>query len=317
MPSKPPKKPSQAPMRLSVGAAAPTGRPVGVVARVVEAFKSDVVPEGDLEPGTYDNFPLDRIDLKDLRFATREDAITEANTEDLAGALQEAGQINPIEVQQREDGKFVIVDGFRRTYTLREVMGRRKGKVTVLTKAMSAEDAFDRAVAENGGRLDNSVGDRVRVLRVYLENRELSLRKAAAKMGISLGTADRLKRLLDQPAVLDAVRKHQLGIAKAALLARSVEDGTVKLEDIDAEAKALLTESRAGLEEKRDAHKASKSGTPAPAKRVKVVEWEWAGDTKLKAKIVFDVTKHTYKELQTNLVRMMQDAKKKSQKAKS
>lgn len=141
----------------------------------------------------------------------------EAALNELAASIRQHGIIQPVIVEESQDGSFLIIAGERR-YRAAEKAGLRE--VPVVVRSFSPEKKLEIALIENVQREDLNPVEEAEAYKALMEHSSLSQEEVAEKVGKSRPAVANALRLLKLPEdILAALRSGELssGHARAIL----------------------------------------------------------------------------------------------------
>ena len=135
---------------------------------------------------------------------------------ELAESIRQQGVIQPILVEQRTDGGFMIIAGERRWKASRQA---GLDEVPVIVRTFTAEQKLEIALIENVQREDLTPLEEARAYRHLMDVLGLSQQDVADKVGKKRSTVANSLRLLKLPeSMRDAVESGQLSAGHARAL---------------------------------------------------------------------------------------------------
>jgi ParB family transcriptional regulator, chromosome partitioning protein len=154
-----------------------------------------------------------------------EDALAE-----LAASIQEHGILQPVIVQQKEDGEFTLVAGERR-YRAARLAGLHT--IPAVVKDLSPAEVMEIALIENLQREDLNPVEEAMAYKQLLEEFGFTQEQLAQRIGKSRPTVANMLRLLQLPAdVLQSLGEGRLSMGHArALLALQQEEKILQAAD--------------------------------------------------------------------------------------
>lgn len=167
---------------------------------------------------------LDNIDLTDKKYILREKNFEELaedeGIEGLSTSIYEVGLINPVYIQKKENGKYRIISGYRRTAAIK--LGYINygddysfdGKVVIIPEDYSADDLEVFQINENTHREDLSILELAYRFHVASEKRKVTIDELGDEYNMSSRQVKRIKGSLNYPA---PIKRHinELKLAKA------------------------------------------------------------------------------------------------------
>ena len=167
---------------------------------------------------------LDNIDLTDKKYILREKNFEELaedeGIEGLSTSIYEVGLINPVYIQKKENGKYRIISGYRRTAAIK--LGYINygddysfdGKVVIIPENYSADDLEVFQINENTHREDLSILELAYRFHVASEKRKVTIDELGDEYNMSSRQVKRIKGSLNYPA---PIKRHinELKLAKA------------------------------------------------------------------------------------------------------
>ena len=167
---------------------------------------------------------LDNIDLSDKKYILREknfEELTEdEGIEGLSTSIYEVGLINPVYIQKKENGKYRIISGYRRTAAIK--LGYINygddysfdGKVVIIPENYSADDLEVFQINENTHREDLSILELAYRFHVASEKRKVTIDELGDEYNMSSRQVKRIKGSLNYPT---PIKRHinELKLAKA------------------------------------------------------------------------------------------------------
>ena len=189
------------------------------------------LPVDELKPGPWQ--PRERMDQKALK--------------ELSRTIAERGVLQPILVRKAADGHEIIAG--ERRWRAAKMAGLRT--VPVVVREFSHKDAMLTALIENIQREDLHVLDQAKAARRLVDELSLSIKDAAASLGMSRPALSNLLRLLElDREVLDLLSDdsinagHARAIAslprdKQAKVAKAVVDGGLTVRQVESLAQKI------------------------------------------------------------------------------
>lgn len=178
----------------------------------------------------------------------------DAELEELADTIREHGVLQPIVVENADDGNYIIVMGERRARASR-LAGLKQ--IPAIVRRFTPEEAYTVALVENIQRADLNPIEEALAYKNLMEIAGLNQDAAAAKVGKNRATFANALRLLKLPdAVQSALRGGSLSAGHARALL-SVDD--------DAERDALFQDILSGALSVREAERRAAGGKGPPA----------------------------------------------------
>ena len=167
---------------------------------------------------------LDNIDLTDKKYILREKNFEELaedeGIEGLSTSIYEVGLINPVYIQKKENGKYRIISGYRRTAAIK--LGYINygddysfdGKVVIIPEDYSADDLEVFQINENTHREDLSILELAYRFHVASEKRKVTIDELGDEYNMSSRQVKRIKGSLNYPT---PIKRHinELKLAKA------------------------------------------------------------------------------------------------------
>ncbi len=167
---------------------------------------------------------LDNIDLTDKKYILREKNFEELaedeGIEGLSTSIYEVGLINPVYIQKKENGKYRIISGYRRTAAIK--LGYINygddysfdGKVVIIPENYSADDLEVFQINENTHREDLSILELAYRFHVASEKRKVTIDELGDEYNMSSRQVKRIKGSLNYPT---PIKRHinELKLAKA------------------------------------------------------------------------------------------------------
>lgn len=152
---------------------------------------------------------LDNIDLTDKKYILREknfeDLLEDEGIEGLSASIYEVGLINPVYIQRKENDKFRIISGYRRTVAIKAgyiTYGDDysfDGKVIIIPENYSAEDLEVFQINENTHREDLSVLELAYRFHLASKKRHVSIEELGDEYNMSSRQVKRIKGSLNYP----------------------------------------------------------------------------------------------------------------------
>lgn len=184
--------------------------------------KMENIPGSSLVNFTKDI--LDNIDLNDKKYILREkdfeSLIEDEGIEGLSSSIYEVGLINPVYIQKKENGKYRIISGYRRTVAIK--VGYLNygddysfdGKAVIIPENYSADDLEVFQINENTHREDLSILELAYRFHVASEKRKVTIDELGDEYNMSSRQVKRIKGSLNYPV---PIKKHinELKLTKA------------------------------------------------------------------------------------------------------
>lgn len=167
---------------------------------------------------------LDNIDLDDKKYILREKNFEELaedeGIEGLSTSIYEVGLINPVYIQKKENGKYRIISGYRRTAAIKTGYLNYgddysfDGKVVIIPENYSADDLEVFQINENTHREDLSILELAYRFHVASEKRKVTIDELGDEYNMSSRQVKRIKGSLNYPT---PIKRHinELKLAKA------------------------------------------------------------------------------------------------------
>lgn len=167
---------------------------------------------------------LDNIDLDDKKYILREKNFEELaedeGIEGLSTSIYEVGLINPVYIQKKENGKYRIISGYRRTAAIKTGYLNYgddysfDGKVVIIPENYSADDLEVFQINENTHREDLSILELAYRFHVASEKRKITIDELGDEYNMSSRQVKRIKGSLNYPT---PIKRHinELKLAKA------------------------------------------------------------------------------------------------------
>lgn len=194
---------------------------------------------------------LDNIDLSDKKYILREkdfDALVDdEGIEGLSSSIYEVGLINPVYIQKKENDKYRIISGYRRTTAIK--VGYLNygddysfdGKVVIIPENYSADDLEVFQINENTHREDLSILELAYRFHIASEKRKVTIDELGEEYNMSSRQVKRIKGSLNYPT---PIKRHinELKLSKAEELNKLInalnlpeeemEDYILKMQDL-------------------------------------------------------------------------------------
>ncbi len=164
-----------------------------------------------------------KVDFDDRKYILREDGLEEMVGEEtvqaLAMSIHEVGLINPIYLQEREEG-YRIVSGYRRSCAIHFGYDQYgddfevEGKVVIIPGDYTKEELEVLQVNENTHRKDLNILELAYRIHSYCIKEEKTLEDAAERYNLSSSQTQRLAKALSYPKELKGILD-EIGISKA------------------------------------------------------------------------------------------------------
>ncbi len=176
---------------------------------------------------------VDNIDLNDRKYILREKSFEELledeGIEGLCSSIYEVGLINPVYIQKKENGKYRIISGYRRTVAIK--MGYINhgddysfdGKVVIIPESYSADDLEVFQINENTHRENLSILELAYRFHIASEKRKVSIEELGDEYNMSSRQVKRIKGSLNYPT---PIKKHinELKLTKAEEINKIVKE---------------------------------------------------------------------------------------------
>lgn len=175
---------------------------------------------------------LDNIDLDDKKYILREKNFEELaedeGIEGLSTSIYEVGLINPVYIQKKENGKYRIISGYRRTAAIKTGYLNYgddysfDGKVVIIPENYSADDLEVFQINENTHREDLSILELAYRFHVASEKRKVTIDELGDEYNMSSRQVKRIKGSLNYPT---PIKRHinELKLAKAEEISKLVK----------------------------------------------------------------------------------------------
>jgi len=172
-----------------------------------------------------------RIDFEDRKYILREDGLEEMVGEEtvqaLAMSIHEVGLINPIYLQEREEG-YRIVSGYRRSCAIHFGYDQYgddfevEGKVVIIPGDYTKEELEVLQVNENTHRKDLNILELAYRIHSYCSKEKKTLEDAAERYNLSSSQTQRLAKALSYPKELKGILD-EIGISKAEEMSKLIK----------------------------------------------------------------------------------------------
>ena len=158
---------------------------------------------------TFNKKILDNIDLNDKKYILREknfkDLIEDEGIESLSTSIYEVGLINPVYIQRKENNKFRIISGYRRTVAIKAGYINYgddysfEGKVVIIPENYSQDDLEVFQINENTHREDLSILELAYRFHLASEKRNVTIDDLGYEFNMSSRQVKRIKGSLNYP----------------------------------------------------------------------------------------------------------------------
>ena len=179
-----------------------TGNPFGN-----SSVKMENIPGASLVNFTKDI--LDNIDLSDKKYILREKNFEELKDDEgiegLSSSIYQVGLLNPVYIQKKENGKYRIISGYRRTAAIKTGYINYgddysfDGKVVIIPENYSADDLEVFQINENTHREDLSILELAYRFHVASEKRKVTIEELGDEYNMSSRQVKRIKGSLNYP----------------------------------------------------------------------------------------------------------------------
>ncbi|HUI73239.1 MAG TPA: ParB/RepB/Spo0J family partition protein [Spirochaetia bacterium] len=174
---------------------------------------------------------VQEVAIRDLRQNPEQprQAFRESSLKELADSIRQKGVLQPVLVEEDDDGSYVIVAGERRVRAAR-LAGLER--VPVVIRQFTANEKLEIALIENVQREDLSPLEEARAYKRLMELGSLSQEQVAQKVGKDRSTVANTIRLLKLPGEVQAALEEgaiSAGHARAILMLVNVADQAVLL----------------------------------------------------------------------------------------
>ena len=166
---------------------------------------------------------FERVSFNDREYILREDSLDKMLKEEtvhaLAMSIHEVGLINPIYLQEMNEG-YRIVSGYRRSCAIQYGYNEYgdefevEGKVVIIPKEYTKEELEVLQVNENTHRKDLNILELAYRIHSYCSQEGKTLEDAAEHYNLSSSQTQRLSKALSYPKELKAILD-EVGISKA------------------------------------------------------------------------------------------------------
>lgn len=158
---------------------------------------------------TFTKNILDNIDLEDRKYILREkkfgDLINDESIEGLSTSIYEVGLINPVYIQEKDNKKYRIISGYRRTVAIK--IGYLNygneysfdGKVVIIPKNYSQDDLEVFQINENTHRENLSILELAYRFHLASKKRNLTIEDLGEEYNMSSRQIKRIKGSLNYP----------------------------------------------------------------------------------------------------------------------
>lgn len=172
---------------------------------------------------------VDRIHLRDIRtdkLIRDRGAVRDEDIDELKTSIQALGLSNPIQVEERKDGLFELVQGWRRLTAFRELHALTKKDAfalipaTILARGERLDLLYQRMVDENAMRRDISFSEMAQLALSYAGDGRTGIANARDAVDILFASAGRQKRAYIKSFTvlllhLDGVLAHPQAVPRA------------------------------------------------------------------------------------------------------
>jgi len=208
---------------------------------------------------------VQEVSLRDLRPNPEQprQEFSEGALAELAASIREKGILQPVLVEEADDGGYVIIAGERRVRAAR-LAGLER--VPVVARQFTPAEKLEIALIENVQREDLSPLEEAHAYKRLMELGALSQEQVAQKVGKDRSTIANTLRLLKLPAEAQAALGQgtiSAGHARALLMLVNVSDQTLLLRRMTEQALSV----RQAEEMASAMNRGKRGGAPAPAQK--------------------------------------------------
>ena len=208
---------------------------------------------------------VQEVSLRDLRPNPEQprQEFSEGALAELAASIREKGILQPVLVEEADDGGYVIIAGERRVRAAR-LAGLER--VPVVARQFTPTEKLEIALIENVQREDLSPLEEAHAYKRLMELGALSQEQVAQKVGKDRSTIANTLRLLKLPAEAQAALGQgtiSAGHARALLMLVNVSDQTLLLRRMTEQALSV----RQAEEMASAMNRGKRGGAPAPAQK--------------------------------------------------
>ena len=208
---------------------------------------------------------VQEVSLRDLRPNPEQprQEFSEGALAELAASIREKGILQPVLVEEADDGGYVIIAGERRVRAAR-LAGLER--VPVVARQFTPAEKLEIALIENVQREDLSPLEEAHAYKRLMELGALSQEQVAQKVGKDRSTIANTLRLLKLPAEAQAALGQgtiSAGHARALLMLVNVSDQTLLLRRMTEQALSV----RQAEEMASAMNHGKRGGAPAPAQK--------------------------------------------------
>ncbi len=152
--------------------------------------------------------PVDLIEVEEQARKTFDDL------EELAETIREHGQLQPILVQTKPNGKYLLVGGERRLRAIRDVLMEKTIRATVEEKDLGSLDIRLKQLVENKQRKDYPPLELAEELSELKKRHHFTDKALGEKLGVDPSWITKQRALHDAPeAIKERIRKGTLSVS--------------------------------------------------------------------------------------------------------
>lgn len=216
---------------------------------------------GEIKNINYKFF--EKIDLEDKTFINRLDKSSEIieneNFKGLVESIKKIGLINPIYLLEKDNGKYIIISGWRRSLSLNEIYKENKEKIfrekAIIFSSETPLNILENiSIDENTKRKDLSILELSYKFNKMSENNNYSIEECLEKFNIGKSQFHAIKKAIDfQDEVKNMLE--QVGVVKGDLINKiyikyNKQNKKINLNDLALKTREELKEFLKNIKEK-------------------------------------------------------------------
>ncbi|MGX6592275.1 ParB/RepB/Spo0J family partition protein [Cetobacterium ceti] len=215
---------------------------------------------GEIKNINYKFF--EKIDLEDKTFINRLDKSSEIveneNFKGLVESIKKIGLINPIYLLEKDNGKYIIISGWRRSLSLNEIYKENKEKIfrekAIIFSSETPLNILENiSIDENTKRKDLSILELSYKFNKMSENNNYSIEECLEKFNIGKSQFHAIKKAIDfQDEVKNILE--EVGVVKGDLINKILkynkQNKKINLNDLALKTREELKEFLKNIKEK-------------------------------------------------------------------
>lgn len=240
----------------------PLSKRENIFQSIPKVDKTLIEKYGEIKNINYKFF--EKIDLEDRTFINRLDKSSEIieneNFKGLVESIKKIGLINPIYFLEKDNGKYIVISGWRRSLSLIEIYKENKEKVfrekaIIFSKETPLNILENISIDENTKRKDLSILELSYKFNKMSENNNYSIEECLEKFNIGKSQFHAIKKAIDFEDEIKNILE-QVGVIKGDLINKiyvkyKKQNEKINLDDLVIKTREELKEFLKNIKEKK------------------------------------------------------------------